>query len=109
MAEAPINLVISAEYDRISIHYGRRGIRYAMIEAGYIGQNIFLMAESLDLGAGIVGTFNDEQVIRVLNLSHTQGPLLIVPIGPKRSQRPPVKRGLEFSAIGRKGKSTPVL
>ncbi len=85
MANAPLNLIITAEYDRISIKYGRRGIRYAMIEAGHIGQNIFLMAESLDLGSGIVGAFDDEKVIRVLNLPSTHEPLLIVPIGRKRS------------------------
>jgi SagB-type dehydrogenase family enzyme len=85
MAEAPLNLIITAEYDRISIKYGRRGIRYAMIEAGHIGQNIFLMAESLGLGSGIVGAFNDEQVIQILNLPKTHEPLLIVPVGYKRN------------------------
>ena len=84
MAEAPINLVITAEYDRINIKYGRRGVRYAMIEAGHIGQNIFLMAESLGLCAGIVGAFDDENVIRMLSLPKTHEPLLIMPVGRKR-------------------------
>jgi nitroreductase len=34
MAQAPLNLVITAEYSRITGKYGQRGIRYAMIEAG---------------------------------------------------------------------------
>ena len=42
MAKAPLNLVITAEYSRICGRYGERGVRYAMIEAGHIGQNIFL-------------------------------------------------------------------
>ena len=83
MAEAPINLVITAEYDRINVKYGHRGIRYAMIEAGHIAQNIFLMAESLGLGAGIVGAFEDQNVIRTLHLPKTHEPLLIMPVGGK--------------------------
>ncbi len=54
MAKAPINLVITAEYSRVAVKYGNRGIRYAMIEAGHIGQNLFLQAEALGLKAGIV-------------------------------------------------------
>jgi SagB-type dehydrogenase family enzyme len=57
MAKAPINLVITAEYSRVAVKYGNRGIRYAMIEAGHIGQNLFLQAEALGLKAGIVGAF----------------------------------------------------
>jgi SagB-type dehydrogenase family enzyme len=83
MAHAPVNFVITAEYDRVGIKYGRRGVRYAMIEAGHIGQNIFLMAEALGLGAGIVGAFDDKQVVKVLHLPPKHEPLLIMPVGRK--------------------------
>lgn len=83
MAEAPINLVISAEYSRISVKYGKRGIRYALMEAGHIGQNVFLQAEALDLGAGIVGAFDDERVAGILRLPKRHEPLLIMPVGYK--------------------------
>jgi hypothetical protein len=46
MARAPANLVITAEYARISGKYGDRGVRYAMIGARHVGQNIFLQAEA---------------------------------------------------------------
>lgn len=84
MAKAPLNFVITAEYDRITIKYGKRGIRYARIEAGHIGQNIFLQAEALNLGAGIVGAFNDEDLIRVMNIPRSHEPLLVMPVGYKR-------------------------
>ena len=84
MAEAPIDLVISAEYRRITGKYGQRGVRYAVMESGHIAQNIFLMAESLGLGAGIVGAFDDETVARVLRLPRGHEPLLIMPVGHKR-------------------------
>lgn len=83
MARAPLNLVITAEYSRICVKYGERGVRYAMIEAGHIGQNIFLQAEAMGLGAGIVGAFQDERVIKTMNIPKTHEPLLIMPVGTK--------------------------
>jgi SagB-type dehydrogenase family enzyme len=81
MAQAPLNIVISAEYRRITGKYGERGVRYAMIEAGHIAQNLFLQAEALGLKAGIVGAFRDQQLIRALMLPPSHEPLLVMPIG----------------------------
>ncbi|MEW6264235.1 MAG: SagB/ThcOx family dehydrogenase [Thermodesulfobacteriota bacterium] len=84
MARAPVNLVITAEYNRVGGKYGQRGVRYAMIEAGHIGQNIFLQAESLGLGAGIVGAFHDEELARIMKIPRPHEPLLIMPVGYKK-------------------------
>lgn len=84
MAQAPLSLVITAEYSRIMGKYGQRGIRYAMIEAGHIGQNIFLQAQAMGLAAGIVGAFEDDKLIRVMGIKKTHEPLLIMPVGYKR-------------------------
>ena len=84
MATPPLSLVICAEYDRITSRYGDRGVRYAIIEAGHMGQNIFLQAEALGLGAGIVGAFQDEAVIQVMGTPPSHEPLLIMPVGYKR-------------------------
>jgi SagB-type dehydrogenase family enzyme len=81
MARAPLNLVITSEYSRITSKYGTRGEMYAMIEAGHVGQNIFLQAEALGLRVGIVGAFHDNDVIRVMKISRTHSPLLILPVG----------------------------
>jgi SagB-type dehydrogenase family enzyme len=81
MDTAPVNLLITAEYSRISSKYGERGVRYAMIEAGHAGQNIFLQAEALGLKTGIVGAFDDNKVINVLGIPGKHEPLLIIPVG----------------------------
>ena len=81
MAKAPINLVITAEYRRVAVKYGNRGIRYAMIEAGHIGQNLFLQAEALGLKAGIVGAFHDKELIEIMKIPRTHEPLLIISVG----------------------------
>ena len=83
MATAPLNIVITSEYYRITTKYGKRGIRYAIIEAGHIGQNILLQSEVMGLGAGLVGAFNDEKVRRVINIPPDHEPLLILPVGYK--------------------------
>jgi SagB-type dehydrogenase family enzyme len=75
--------VVPAEYRRISAKYGERGVRYALMEAGHIGQNICLQAEAMGLGVGIVGAFQDENVSRILKIPKEHEPLLIIPIGHK--------------------------
>lgn len=87
MAEAPVILLITAEYRRITIKYGERGIRYALIEVGHIGQNIFLQSEALGLGAGIVGAFHDKEVLKSVGAFRDHQPLILIPVGYKRGKR----------------------
>jgi SagB-type dehydrogenase family enzyme len=84
MAKAPVIFVITAEYKRITGKYGERGIRYALIEVGHVAQNLFLQAEALELGAGIVGAFNDSEVSKVVGVPAEHEPLLIMPVGYKK-------------------------
>ncbi len=81
MTTAPVILVITVEYDRITIKYGERGKRYAVIEVGHIGQNIFLQCQALGLSAGIVGAFYDTQVTSAVNTPKNHEPLIIMPVG----------------------------
>jgi SagB-type dehydrogenase family enzyme len=81
MAEAPIMLVITGEYRRCQVKYGERGMRYTHMESGHAGQNIFLQAESLGLGAGIVGAFENAAITQTLGLPPAHDPLLIMPVG----------------------------
>ena len=84
MAKAPVLFIITAEYKRITGKYGERGIRYALIEVGHVAQNLFLQAEALGLGAGIVGAFIDLEVSKVAALLPKHEPLLIMPVGYKK-------------------------
>jgi len=81
MAQAPVSLVISAVYARTTGKYGKRGIRYADIEAGCAAQNVFLVAISLGLGAGIVGAFDDDKVRKLTGAAVSEHPLLVMPVG----------------------------
>jgi SagB-type dehydrogenase family enzyme len=81
--EAPVMVVITGEYRRCSARYGQRGIRYTHMEAGNVSQNLFLAAESLGLGAGIVGAFDDQALAEVLKLPPAHEALLVMPVGYK--------------------------
>jgi len=81
IARAPLSMVITAEFKRITRKYKKRGVIYAMIEAGHMGQNLFLQAEALGLKAGIVGAFHDEKLVEAMKLTTGHRPVLIMPVG----------------------------
>jgi SagB-type dehydrogenase family enzyme len=83
MTEAPVLVVITGEYRRCTARYGQRGIRYTHMEAGNVSQNLFLAAEALGLGAGIVGAFEDQALAQALKLAPAHEPLLVMPLGYK--------------------------
>jgi len=81
IAKAPVILVITGCYKRSTIKYGERGIRYTYIEAGHVGQNVFLQCESLGLSTAVVGAFYNQKVIECLGIEKENDPILIMPVG----------------------------
>ena len=81
IASAPAVIVITAEYDRITDRYGKRGLRYTHMEVGHVGQNLHLQAETLGLGTVIIGAFRDTEVSTVLQLPRKHEPLYVMPVG----------------------------
>ncbi|MBO8174203.1 MAG: SagB/ThcOx family dehydrogenase [Thermococcus sp.] len=79
VGKAAIDIVLVAFYERTTKYYGERGYRYVYMEAGHIGQNIYLQATALGLGTVAVGAFYDEEVAKILE---TDGdPVYIFPVG----------------------------
>jgi SagB-type dehydrogenase family enzyme len=79
--KAPINLVVSAVYSRITSRYGQRGIQYALNEAGHVGQNVHLQCVSLGLGTVMVGAFQEDEVSQAMQMKSEETPIYIMPIG----------------------------
>jgi len=79
--DAPVSLIITAEFSRITNRYGKKGIYYAHMEAGHVGQNVYLQAESLGLGTVVIGAFYEEDVSQALNLPDQHIPLYVMPVG----------------------------
>ena len=68
MAKAGVVFIWSAILRRNFSKYGHRGLRYVMLDAGHICQNLLLAGESLGLGACPVAAFYDDQLNRLLGL-----------------------------------------
>jgi SagB-type dehydrogenase family enzyme len=84
---APAIIVIAGVYERTAVKYKERAERYVHIEAGHASQNVQLQAVALELGAVIVGAFDDDQVKRVLGLAADEQPLCLLPVGRPRTLR----------------------
>ena len=66
------------------LRYRERAYRYALLEAGHIGQNVYLAAEAAGLGACAVGAFFDDAVNRLLEIDGVEeAALMLVPVGPR--------------------------
>jgi len=76
---APISIIIAADYNRTTGHYGQRGIRYVHMEVGHVGQNISLQAVALNMGTVMIGAFDDQRVKEILRME--EEPLYIIPVG----------------------------
>lgn len=79
IGQAPLNIVIAGDYSRTAKKYGQRAQRYVNIEAGHVGQNIYLQAESLGLATCAVGAFKDSQIRSLLGTRLE--PLYVMPVG----------------------------
>jgi len=80
--EAPLVIIICADYSITTSRYGSRGKRYVDIELGHVGQNIYLEATALGLGTVAVGAFDDRSVKEVLDVK--EDPLYIFPVGARK-------------------------
>lgn len=82
--DAPVVLVITAVFERVTSKYGERGRRYVFIEAGHAAQNVCLQAVALGLSTVVTGAFYDSDVKSVLKIPGDFEPIYILPIGYKR-------------------------
>ena len=79
---APVTVVYTAVFSRITGRYGERGReRFVYMEIGHSAQNVYLQAEALGLGTCAVGAFTDGRVSEVLSLAADEEPLYMMPVG----------------------------
>ncbi|MFO7814393.1 MAG: SagB/ThcOx family dehydrogenase [Halanaerobiales bacterium] len=78
--EAPVSLIITANYNNTTNKYGERGIKYVHIESGAAAQNALLTAQNYGLGGVIIGAFEAEKLKKIMG-DISEEPLLILPFG----------------------------
>jgi SagB-type dehydrogenase family enzyme len=81
VAQGAVDIVITAIYERVTVKYGERGVRYVHMEAGHAAQNVCLEAVALKLGTVTIGAFDDGGVKKVLSSPDEEEPLYIMPVG----------------------------
>ena len=72
LGRAGVVFIWSAVLRRNFSKYGHRGMRYIMMDAGHICQNLLLAAEALGLGACPVAAFYDDEMNGLLDLDGEQ-------------------------------------
>jgi len=84
IGEAPVIVVITGDIQRSAAKNGDQAALFTHLEAGFIGQNIFLEAGALGLGAGVAGGFKDQPLAQALKLPGSDTPFLVMPVGHKQ-------------------------
>jgi SagB-type dehydrogenase family enzyme len=79
---ANVCFILTAIFQRTRWRYHERAYRYVMLEAGHVGQNLYLAATSMGLGACAVGAFLDDQLDGLLGVDgKEEATLYVVSVG----------------------------
>ncbi len=82
LGQASVCFVIAAIWQRSRWKYRERSYRYVLMEAGHLGQNLYLAATALGLGVCAVGAFFDEMLNNLLELDGIEeSTLYLVAVG----------------------------
>jgi SagB-type dehydrogenase family enzyme len=79
--DANLVIAITAVFGRTMWKYGQRGYRYVLFEAGHVGQNLYLAAAALGLGAVAIGGFFDDEINSALLLPADEEAIYLYCIG----------------------------
>ena len=94
VATAPVTVVSCADIQRMGSQYGARGSFFSLVDASFASLLILLGAVEQDLGACFVGSYNPEEVAKVLALPAHVRPVGLITIGypAERPQKPKSKK-----------------
>ena len=82
--DANLVVVVTAVWQRTQYKYGQRGYRHIFLDAGHLGQNLYLVATALGLGPVAIGGFLDSELGALLRLPAGEEPIYVVCIGQPR-------------------------
>ena len=80
--EAPLNLIFVADYARIGDKLPREAAdKYAIVDTGYISQNVYLFCASEGLGTVVRNYFDEEKLSSLMQLGPKQKIILVQTVG----------------------------
>jgi SagB-type dehydrogenase family enzyme len=86
LAGAPLHLLFLVNLKRLDQTLGPRGYRYAMLDAGRLGERIYLGATAMGLGCCGIGAFYDAEASQLLSLNDSSHLLYLVAVGIVKSR-----------------------
>ncbi len=98
IAEAPVVIVVCANYPRSMKVYRERGKIYAEQDAAAAVQNILLAAHCMGLASVWIGAYDDEKVAEILKIPSYARPVAILPIG-YPAEKPKMPRRFDIDEI----------
>jgi SagB-type dehydrogenase family enzyme len=82
VASSAITVIITVLWARSAWKYGSRGYKYALLDAGFAGENLYIASGILGLGTCAVGAFYEEELCDVLGIDCvSEIPVLMMPVG----------------------------
>jgi len=69
---AAVVFVWTARFERTTSKYRDRGYRYVFLDAGHVGQNLYLAVESLGLGMTAIAALTDDEVNAIVGADGTE-------------------------------------
>jgi SagB-type dehydrogenase family enzyme len=81
LKNAAIHVLFMANLALIDRTWGARGYRYAMLNAGRLGQRLYLQATAMGLGCCGIGALYDKEAADLLGLNPTSRLLYLVGVG----------------------------
>jgi SagB-type dehydrogenase family enzyme len=84
VVDSNVVVIITAVPERTMWKYGQRGYRYVWLDAGHLGENLYLVATALGLGPVGIGGFFDVELSTLLDLPSGEEAFYLVCIGQPR-------------------------
>lgn len=79
--DSNVVVIITAIPERTMWKYGQRGYRYVWLDAGHLGENLYLVATALGLGPVGIGGFFDGELNELLDLPAGEESFYLVCVG----------------------------
>jgi len=85
LANAALHFLFMTDLGALEERFGPRGYRFAMLEAGRLGETLYLAAASMGVGCCGIGAFYDEEARQLLELGGDARLLYLVALGPVKN------------------------
>ncbi len=86
VSKGAVTILITSIFRRNMAKYGHRGLRYILLDAGHLAQNMVLGAETLSIGCCPVGAFFDDEINTLIGVDGIEESTLYLLVFGKKSE-----------------------